>query len=59
MFTNGIPFSHDRLEEAARNAPEVVDTTFVRVIVTRISQNRTIELKFNTIIRTVIVSIPQ
>ena len=58
---NGVTlsFSYDRLEKAARNPPETVGAAFERVIVIRLFSDRTIELKKNTIIYTVIVSRPQ
>ena len=55
----GLSFSNDRLEKTARNASEIFSTSFVRVIVTMVSQDGTTELDNSTIIPTVIVNMLQ
>ena len=59
MTASNLPFSYDRLKEAIINAPEIVGTAFVSIIVAKLLQDRTTELNNSIIIPTMIACMPQ
>ena len=59
MTASNLPFSYDRLQKAIVNAPEIVGTAFVSIIVAKLLQDRTTELNNSIIIPTMIACMPQ